>query len=509
MNPLINRWLLLAAVLLAFTPLMIDVTILHIAIPTLTLDLRASGTEVLWIVDIYPLIMAGLLVPMGFLTDRVGTQRTLLLGMTIFSLASIGAAFSSTPAMLIAARASLALGSAMMMPAILAVVRRAFNDEHERGIALGLWGTVAAAGAAVGPLVGGLLLEHFWWGSVFLINVPIMLAVTPLVYALVPNEGSDSQAPWPIGQALVLIAGLMLSVFAIKSLFKPDQSALIAGALLAVGIGLLSIFARFQLRSPHPMLDLSLFKRGQVRAGLAMALVASSALAGVELTIAQEMQFVIGKTPLEAGLFLLPLMAAAAVGGPIAGWIAGRVGLRWLATASLAASAASLGGLAVSDFHAAGAVVICLLATLGLALSVGLTASSIAIMSAITPEKAGSAGSLEATAYDLGSGLGITGFGVLLATAYAKALATPENLAPAIAAQARLSIGETMMVASGLPGQQGKALLESGRAAFSLAHTGVPSTAAAMLAALAIVLCVSLRDQGSVRSDDSAIEADG
>ncbi|WP_336512593.1 MFS transporter [Stutzerimonas stutzeri] len=500
---------MLAAVLLAFTPIMIDVTILHIAIPTLTLDLRASGTDVLWIVDIYPLFMAGLLVPMGVLTDRIGTQRTLLIGMTMFSLASIGAAFSPTPGALIAARAALALGSAMMMPAILAVVRRAFDDEQERGVALGLWGTVAASGAAVGPLVGGLLLEHFWWGSVFLINVPIMLAVMPLVYGLVPNDGSGSRAPWPIGQALVLIAGLMLSVFAIKALLKPGQSVLFTTALLVIGIGLLSAFVRFQLRSPHPMLDLSLFKGAQVRAGLAMALIASGALAGIELTIAQEMQFVIGKSPLAAGLFLLPLMAAAAVGGPIAGWIAGRVGLRWLATVSAGAAAASLSGLAVSDFSTAGILVACLLATLGLALSVGLTASSIAIMSAITPQKAGSAGSLEATAYDLGAGLGITGFGVLLATAYTRALAIPEILAPALAAQARLSIGETMMVASGLPRLQGEALIESGRAAFSQAHTGVLSAAAVLLAALAMALWVSLRGESAVRADDSAVEADG
>ena len=502
MNSVKNRWWLLAAVLLTCAPIMIDLTILHIAIPSLTLDLNATGTQVLWIVDIYPLVMAGLLVPMGVLTDRIGTRRMLLIGMIVFMLASIGAAFSLTPNVLIGARAMLAVGSAMMTPPILAVIRRAFVDERERGVALGLWGTVAGVGAAAGPLIGGVLLEHFWWGSVFLINVPIMLLVAPMVYAMVPDDGKPSRAPWPISQALLLMAGLILSVFAIKSIFKPDQSSATGFALLLIGPALLAIFTRLQFRSPQPMLDLRLFERPQVRVGLIMALVASGALAGVELTLAQEMQFVIGKTPLEAGLFLLPLMVAAAVGGPIAGWFANIVGLRRLATFALSAAALSLAGLAVSDFHSAGLGVTCLLAALGLALSVGLTASSIAVMSAIPSEKAGSAGSLEATAYDLGTGLGITGFGVMLGAAYAKAITMPEGIDSSIAAQASVSIGETMTIASGMPPDDAEPLIQAARAAYSMSHTTVLGAAAMLLGALALVVFVMLRAR---RSDSIAI----
>ncbi|WP_228716851.1 MFS transporter [Billgrantia pellis] len=495
MNRSNNRWLLLAAVLLAFTPVMIDLTILHIAIPSLTLDLRATGTEVLWILDIYPLIMAGLLVPMGVLTDRLGTRRMLLTGMSIFTAASIWAAFSTSAPMLIAARAALALGSAMMMPPVLAAIRRGFEDERERGIALGLWGTVAAAGAAVGPLIGGILLDYFWWGSVFLINVPIMLLVAPLVYKLVPDDAAPSRAPWPIGQALLLIAGLMTSVYALKSIVKPDQPVVTGLIFMAIGLSLLTVFGRLQLRLKTPMLDLSLFKRPPVRAGLIMALVASGALAGAELTLAQELQFVIRLSPLEAGLFLLPLMAAAAVGGPIGGWLASVIGLKWLACISLGAAAASLGGLAVSDFHAPGADTMVLLAILGLALSVGLTASSIAVMSAISPEKAGSAGSLEATAYDLGSGLGITGFGVMLSAVYARAISMPDGLAPTLASQARTSIGETMIVASSLADAEAASLINAAQDAFSLSHMAVLGAAATLLGSLAVLVFRILRNQ--------------
>ncbi len=214
-----QRWLVLAAVMLAFLPVVIDMTILHIAVPSLTLALSASGTQVLWIIDIYPLLMAGLLVPMGTLADRTGHRRLLLAGLAVFGLASLLAAFAPSPAMLIAARVLLALGGSMIMPCVLGIIRRTFEDERERAMALGLWGTVGAAGAAVGPLVGGALLEHFWWGAAFLINVPVMLVVFPAVFLLLPRSERTAAGRWPAGQALLLIAGMIAAVYGLKSGF--------------------------------------------------------------------------------------------------------------------------------------------------------------------------------------------------------------------------------------------------------------------------------------------------
>ncbi|QDZ12392.1 MFS transporter [Devosia ginsengisoli] len=499
-----NRWLVLLAVMLAFMPIVIDMTILHIAVPSLTLALGATGTEILWIIDIYPLMMAGLLVPMGTLADKVGHRRMLLIGLVIFLLASIAAAFAVSAAMLIAARVALALGASMVMPSILATIRQTFDDPKERGIALGLWGTMGSAGAALGPLAGGFLLEHFWWGSVFLINVPVMLVVWPLAFFTIPKRQPDGGGNWTIGQALILIAGLIATVYAIKSGFKSGTSPLVTGVTLVAGLGLLALFARQQLRSASPMLDLSLFARPAISMGMVIALVVSGALAGVELTIAQELQFVVGRSPLEAGLFMMPLVIASAVGGPLAGYLTGVVGLRAVAVLSLAIAAASLAGLGLSDFHDPGLVVIALMVALGLSLSIGLTASSIAIMGSAPVEKAGAAGSLEATGYELGAGLGITFFGVMLSASYAGAISLPVGLALALPPEASHSIGETMVAADRIGGEIDDTLIAAGRTAFTDAHGMVLLTAAALIGLLAVAVLVALRHYAEPTGEISA-----
>lgn len=487
-----NRWLVLLAVMLAFLPVVIDMTILHIAVPSLTLALGASGTEILWIIDIYPLMMAGLLVPMGTLADRVGHRRMLLTGLLIFLAASVFAAFAPNAAVLIGARVALAFGASMIMPNVLAIIRQTFEDSRERALALGLWGTVGSAGAALGPLAGGALLEHFWWGSVFLINVPVMMVVWPLAFFAIPRRKTEASGSWSIGQALVLIAGLIATVYAIKSGFKAGNAPVVTAASLLVGIGLLVWFVRQQMRAPSPMLDLSLFSRPAITMGMIMALVVCGALAGVELTLAQELQFVVGYSPLQAGLFMLPLVLASGIGGPLAGFAVGFAGLRLVAAASLAVAALSLAGLALSDFHNPGFGLVALMVALGLALSIGLTASSIAIMSSAPADKAGVAGSLEGTGYELGAGLGVTFFGVLLTSIYAAALQIPADMAQTLPAAASHSIGETMFAAEQL-GSAGAPLAEAARAAFSDAHGVVLFGAAGLIGVLSLAVLVALR----------------
>ncbi|MGV3551059.1 MFS transporter [Rhizobium sp.] len=484
-----NRWLVLAAVMLAFTPVVIDMTVLHIAIPTLTVALGATGTEVLWIIDIYPLVMAGLLVPMGTLADKTGHRRMLLIGLSAFTLASLAAAYSTSAMMLIAARAALGVGSAMIMPSVLAVIRQTFEDDAERASALGFWSVVSMAGAAIGPLVGGLLLEHYWWGSVFLVNLPVMLVVIPAVWLLVPARPGDSTATWKPGQALILIAGLMLTVYGVKSVFKTGIDLYSVTPLLA-GVILLGWFGRLQLSTANPMLDLSLLQKPAVAAGLLMAFLASGSLAGFELLLAQELQFVLGKTPLETGLFMLPLVIAAAIGGPIGGKLATWFGLRSVASLSMAVAALSLAALSMADFKIhADLIVPALLASLGFALGVGLLASSIAIMGSAPEDKAGAAGALESTGYELGGGLGITIFGVLVNSVYRASFVPPQGMTGDIPN----SIGESMTAARQMENALGSQIETAARAAFVDAHGIVLIVVALLIAVLAAAVFIALR----------------
>lgn len=485
-NP--KRWLVLLAVMLAFLPVVIDMTILHVAVPTLTQDLRAPNNAVLWIIDIYPLLMAGLVVPMGALADRVGARNVLLAGLTIFGIASLWAAFSASAGMLIAARGLLAAGGAMIMPTVLGIIRKTFEDENERTIALGLWGMVGAAGAAIGPLIGGALLAHFWWGSVFLINVPIMVVVIAACFFLLPSKEETTPGGWPIKQALILIAGMMTIVYGLKAGFGGKHSLSFAFIIMFTGMILLAAFARLQLRSKQPMLDLSLFSSPAIQAGIILSVVASGALAGVELTLAQELQYVLDKTPFEAGVFLIPIMVAAAIGGPLASFLFNRLGLQRVASAALMIAAASLGMLSVMDFHNPGLVIPSLLALLGLTLSIGLTASSVAIMGSVDASKASAGGSLEATAFELGTGLGISVFGVFMSATFSAAIELPPELAQQYIEQATRSIGDVFIVANDLPVPTGDALIEAGKIAFIETHSKLLLTAAAIFAGLAFVV---------------------
>jgi DHA2 family multidrug resistance protein-like MFS transporter len=486
-NPSHKRWLILTAVMLAFLPVVIDMTILHIAVPSLTLALEASSTEVLWIIDVYPLLMAGLLVPMGTLADRLGNRRVLLIGLSVFGTASLLAAYSQTPAMLIGARMLLALGGSMIMPCVLGIVRRTFEDNRERAMALGIWGTVSAAGAAVGPLVGGALLEHFWWGSVFLINVPLMAVVIPVAIVLLPRIETTSPGEWQVGQAVMLLTGVIAVVYSIKAGVGATAPLAIIAVTLLLGLMLLAAFVHKQLHASAPMLDLALFSHPAILAGIVMALFVTGALAGVELTLAMELQYVLDKSPLQAGIFMIPIMLAAALGGPVAGYLSNRFGLRLVASLSLAVSAGSLALLPVVGLDAR-LIVPALLAVLGLALSIGLTASSIAIMGAVDASKGAAAGSLEATAYELGSGLGITFFGVFMASVFSGSLKLPNGLDPALAARASASIGDSYQVAEALPAGQADALIEAAKTAFSVTNSVLLGTCAALLGTLALLV---------------------
>ncbi len=225
-----RQWLALVIIVLVYIPVAIDATVLHVAAPTLSMTLGASGNELLWIIDIYSLVMAGMVLPMGALGDRIGFKRLLMIGSTLFGLSSLAAAFAPSAGWLIAARASLAIGAAMIIPATLAGIRTLFIDARDRNIALGVWAAVGSGGAAFGPLIGGMLLEHFYWGSVFLINVPIVLVVVSLAARFVPPQQGRPEQPLNISHAIMLIVAILLLVYSAKTALKGVLSPWVCGS---------------------------------------------------------------------------------------------------------------------------------------------------------------------------------------------------------------------------------------------------------------------------------------
>src|ERR1700685_1558972 len=291
----IQRGLVLATVSAGVLMVSVDTPVLYTALPTLTSGLQADASQKLWIINAYPLVMAGLLLGAGTLGDRIGHKRMSLTGLALFAAASLLAAFAPSAPVLIAARAFLAVGAAAMLPATAALIRITFDDEHERGIAIGVWGTTAVLGAALGPIVGGLLLQHFWWGSVFLLNIPVVVLALAATVVLVAGCSDHSDRPWDLIaslQAMVALAGL---VYAIQEATKPDPIPLaIAGALLAAAAGSW-MFVRRQRRPAYPLIDFSLFRNRGLLTGVIAAALAMAATAGIELLITQRLQLVLDR----------------------------------------------------------------------------------------------------------------------------------------------------------------------------------------------------------------------
>ncbi|MFD1261862.1 SmvA family efflux MFS transporter [Entomomonas asaccharolytica] len=481
-----NKWLILALIILMYLPVSIDATVLHVAVPTLSLELGSSANELLWIIDIYSLIMAGLLLPMGALGDRLGYKKLAILGLVIFGFASISAAFAATSMMLIVARALLAIGAAMILPATLAGVRKTFLNDEERAVALGIWTTVGVGGAAIGPLVGGYLLQYFYWGSVFLINIPIVIVTIIAIVFIVPKQPQNNQQKWEIGKALVLITGILLLIYAIKSGLRANSSLGIIVLIGVVGFVILFIFIRKELASLTPMVDFKLLKQRVMAIGVVMAMTAMISIVGFELLMAQELQFVHGKTPLQAGLFMLPLMLASGLGGPLAGWLVSRLGLRLVATVGIGVSALSFFGLSLCDFMRFPYLAWSLMILLGLSIGTALLASTAAIMSSAPSNKSASAGAIEGMAYELGAGFGVVLFGVMLTIIFSNNIVIPTGISQELAIQATNSINEALLVASRLEGEKilSDSLIMAAKEAFINAHVVVLATAGFLLTVL-------------------------
>ncbi|KXO98219.1 MFS transporter [Tsukamurella pseudospumae] len=412
-----RRWaaaLLLSASLLVIT---VDMTILNIAVPDLAADLRPSAAQQLWIIDVYSLVLAGLLVSTSSLGDRFGRKRMLLLGYVVFGVASALVLWAETPGQVIALRAALGVGGAMIMPTTLTMLRVIFTDPAERAKALGLWAAVSGVGAAIGPIVGGVLLENFSWRAAFMVNVPVMAIVLAIGLFLLPESTVPARGAWDRLGALMSITGMVALVWSIKR-FAKDHSLLSGPALVAllIAVLVLGLFVRRSLHREYPLLDVRLFERRQFSAGIIAALGVMFAMAAALLLLAQWMQLVAGYGPIETGVRLLPVAVAAVVASLAAPWLANFLGARVVLAGGLVAASVGMVLLA-APAHLDYARLVAPLILVGVGMG-AMTVASAMIMSGTPEEKAGNAAALEESSYDLGNVLGVAILGSVAAMLY-------------------------------------------------------------------------------------------
>ncbi|MCX4822083.1 MFS transporter [Streptomyces sp. NBC_01142] len=462
-----NRWVVLVVLCISLLLVALDATVLHVAVPAVTEDLRPSGVELLWIVDAYPLICAALLILFGTLGDRVGRRRILLMGYGIFGAASAVAALATTPEVLIGARALLGIGGAMIMPATLSILRAVFPDRRERAMAIGIWTAVAAVGAATGPVLGGFLVEHYWWGSVFLINIPLMALILPVGRWLLPESRGGADGPWDVVGALMAAAAVLGAVLGVKRLGAGGSVLDIktVGPLL-LGCVLLALFVRRQRRREHPLIDMRMFARATFSTSVGCIVLAMLALVGLELIAVQYLQLVLGLSPLETGLRLLPLTFAAMAAGATGSHTLQRIGPRRMVGWGFVLTAAAVLLLTLMGQHDRPWLLTTGFVLLGFGLQTTLFAAYESMLSEAPADQAGGAAAIGETSYQLGAGMGIALLGSVMNAAYAPALASVSGVPGSASSAAANSLGEAYQVADGLGGTAGDVLRTAARHSF-------------------------------------------
>ena len=509
-----REWLGLGVLALACLLYVMDLTVLHLAVPAISANLRPTSVELLWIIDVYGFMVAGFLITMGTLGDRVGRRRLLLVGAAAFGAVSVLAAFSTSPTMLIASRALLGIAGATIAPSTLSLIFAMFEDPKQRATAIGVWVSAFSAGSAIGPVLGGLLLEHFWWGSVFLLAVPVMVVLLVLGPRVLPEYRAPNAGRLDlIGSAMSLVAVLSL-ILGLK-LIAQDGPSPISVTAFAIGVVVGVAWVRRQLRASDPMFDLRLFRIPSFSAALVVNLFTVFVAIGYFLFVAQYLQLVLGLSPLTAGLWSLPEAIGFIVGSNLGPRIVRRVKPAHLISGGLAVAAVGLVILSqVTTSTSSGlaiVVVASVIVSLGLAPIFGLTTDL--IVGTAPSERAGAASGMSETFFELGGALGLALLGTIGIVIYRSRL--PESLPPSIpaaaAAAARDTLGGARDVAAQLPAVQGEALLNAAREAFvagmqvaAVVSVGV-AIAVALFALRFLHSIPATGDQSSTEEDEASL----
>ncbi|WP_227997845.1 MFS transporter [Nocardia australiensis] len=487
-------WAGLAVLALALLLLAVDATVLDLAVPAISADLAPTTPQLLWIIDVYSFVLAGLLIVMGNLGDRIGRRRLLLIGAVGFGIASVIAAWSFSPEMLIAARVLQGVAGATLMPATLGLIRSMFLDPRQRTVAIAVWSAMAGGGAAAGPLLGGWLLEHYWWGSVFLVNLPVMLALVALGPFLIPESRDPNPGRFDLPSAALSMLALVPVVYAVKE-FAAHGFGTVPAIVGVVGVVAGVLFVRRQRGLAHPMIDLNLFGLPRFRTAVLTSLLSVFALAGVLFFGSQYLQLVLGHSPLQAGLLLLPGLAASMVGSLAAAWL-----VRYLRPTIVLGAALTVAALGSAVFlwltgDAATSTTPFILGFLltGAGVGVALTISSDLVVSSAPVERSGAAAAVSETAYEAGIALGVAVLGSAVMAVFRNGLDLSQVPADQKAVASE-SLGGATEFARRLPEAAGNDFLMSVHEAFV---NGVHLAAIGTAAVLLIAAVVAFRQRGA------------
>ncbi|MET8471052.1 DHA2 family efflux MFS transporter permease subunit [Streptomyces sp. NPDC006422] len=458
-----RRWVILGVLMLSLLIVVLDNSILNVAIKTIStpapVGLGASQSELEWAINAYTLVFAGLLFTAGLLGDRIGRKKVLIGGLVVFGIGSALAAESGSPAQLVAFRAVMGLGAAFVMPATLAVLMNVF-ERDEQPKAIGIWAGGVGLAIAIGPITGGLLLDHFWWGSVFLVNVPIVIIAIVLMLALVPDSRDPKPGRVDLVGVLLSIVGLVLLVYGIiKGGDEGDFTGAEVLSTIAAGLAVLVAFVLYEKRSDHPSFDINYFKNKVFSAAMAGIALVFFAMMGVTFFASFYIQSVRGYSPLQTGAFLLPLAAAQLIFAPRARLVVDRLGVRVTTTGGLLLLAAMLAAFTLLDEDTPIWVMEVIFFFMGTGMAHVMTPTSVVIMQALPREKAGSASALSNTFRQVGGALGIAVLGSVLSTVYRNGIEDQLQRLPAgLKDAAGASIEATLSVAEKL-GPRGESLV--------------------------------------------------
>lgn len=498
-----SRWLGLAVLTLPVIVTSMDVTILHIAIPTITRELTPSPSQTLWILDAYGFLLAGLLIVMGNVGDRIGRRKLFLIGAAVFGAASTLAAFAPTPEVLIAARAVMGIGGATLMPSTLSLIRNMFTDPAERTRAIGIWTASLSGGIALGPIIGGLLLEAFWWGSVFLINVPVIVLLLVLAPRLVPEYRSPASARLDGFSVLLSFAAILPVVWAIK--IAAEELALTPAAVIGLVVGVLAgtVFLIRQRRLTSPLVDVGLFATPRFSGAVLGAGLAMFSLVGVMFYSAQYLQLAAGLSPLVAAVAMLPIMIAVGGMSVLASVLAPRFGYPLVFGGGAAVAAAGM--LAFSRIPVDDGLIVAIIASafIGAGIAPMMTLATDVVVGAAPPNRSGAASALSETAAELGAALGIAVLGSIGTVLYRSRVldGVPADLPPEAADVVSSSLGAAIGVAEQLPAEAATHLTDLARHAFVDGLGAATITGGLVLVATAIVCPILLhRERTSAES---------